>query len=87
MLTVYRILHFAFAFCKIARPITLKLIKMYRMIVASITNPIVDLRLGLPLTASFSSSAIQFEKISMKYEVMRVKNSFTNSCWLSYGFS
>jgi hypothetical protein len=37
------------------------------------------LRLGLPLTRSFSSSEIQFEKISMKYEEMRVNSSFTHS--------
>ena len=79
MLTVWRVFHFAFASCNIARPITLKLIKMQKMIKASIASPIVDLRLGLPLTRSFSSSEIQFEKISMKYEEMRVNSSFTHS--------
>jgi hypothetical protein len=52
-----------------------KLIRIARTIVTSIASPIVDLRLGFPLTGSFASSGIQPEKISMKYAVIRVNSS------------
>ena len=54
---------------------TYKLVRIAIIIDASIANPIVDLRLGLPLTGSFASSGIQPEKISMEYAVIRVNSS------------
>ncbi len=57
----------------------------------STTSPIVDFRLGEPLTLSFAVSGIQSLKISKKYEVMRMKSSLMNSYLLmvlsAYGFT